>query len=112
MSRLEELINKFCPDGVKYIRTEDLCTDKFWLMPATPNYIDSGVPYITSKNIRNNHIDFDNVSYISEEDYTDMSKNRPIKNGDLLITMIGTIGEAAFVKTDAPFYGQNMYLLR
>lgn len=112
MNRLEELIEKLCPDGVEYKKTSDLCIDKFWLMPATPKYIECGIPYITSKNIRDNHIDFENVSYISENDYVAMSKNRAINKGDLLITMIGTIGEAAFVETDTAFYGQNMYLLR
>ena len=112
MIKLEKLIKELCPDGVEYKKTSDLCNDKFWLMPATPKYIDRGIPYLTSKNIRNNHIDFENVSYISEDDYIVMNKNRTINKGDLLITMIGTIGEAAFVKTDSPFYGQNMYLIR
>ena len=112
MTKLEKLIEELCPNGVEYKKTSDLCNDKFWLMPATPKYIDSGIPYLTSKNIKNNKIDFSNVKYISDDDYSIMSKNRMIQRGDLLITMIGTIGEAAFVETDIPFYGQNMYLLR
>ena len=41
MSRLEELIEKLCPEGVEYKKASDLCIDKFWLMPATPKYINS-----------------------------------------------------------------------
>ena len=112
MNKLQELINELCPDGVEYRKTSELCIDKFWLMPATPKYIEKGIPYLTSKNIKNNQIDFENVNYISEDDYMLMTKSRAINKGDLLITMIGTIGEAAFVKTTNQFYGQNLYLLR
>ena len=112
MSKLEELIKELCPDGVEYKPTKDIKIDSFWLMPATPSYIDSGVPYITSKNIRNGCIDFNDVKYISEDDYKTISSNRSIQTNDLLITMIGTIGESAFVEDFIEFYGQNMYLLR
>ncbi|MDY6056390.1 MAG: restriction endonuclease subunit S [Campylobacter lanienae] len=112
MSKLEELINKLCPNGVEFKKTKDLKRDSFWLMPATPNYIDKGVPYITSKNIRNGKIDFENVNYISQEDFIKISANRKIEKNDLLVTMIGTIGETAFVGDYCDFYGQNMYLIR
>lgn len=92
---------------------KDILADNFWIMPATPEYIDKGVPYITSKNIKNGAIDFSKVNYISQEDYENISKNRPILVGDILISMIGTLGETAEVKrSDGLFYGQNMYLVR
>ena len=92
---------------------KDILADDFWIMPATPEYIDKGVPYITSKNIKNGTIDFSKVNYISQEDYEYISKNRPILVGDILISMIGTLGETAEVKeTDGLFYGQNMFLVR
>ena len=81
-------------------------------MPATPEYQKSGIPYITSKNVKNGVIDFSDVKYISEEDYSMISANRSIQENDLLITMIGTIGEAAFVGKETKFYGQNIYLVR
>ena len=92
---------------------KDILADDFWIMPATPEYIDKGVPYITSKNIKNGTIDFSKVNYISQEDYEYISKNRPILVGDILISMIGTLGETAEVKeNDGLFYGQNMFLVR
>ena len=112
MSRLDELIRELCPDGIEYKTTADVKKDSFWLMPATPNYVMSGVPYITSKNVKNNQIDFDDVKYITKDDYVRISTNRSIQKNDLLITMIGTIGEAAFVGDFTEFYGQNLYLVR
>ena len=56
---------------------------------------------------------FDNSNYISKEDYEKISKNRPIVVGDILISMIGTLGETAVVtENDGKFYGQNMFLIR
>ena len=95
------------------MRVKDILQDSFWIMPATPNFINEGIPYITSKNIKNEKLNFDKVSYISEEDYKAISKNRPIIENDILVSMIGTLGEIAIVKqSDGVFYGQNMFLLR
>ena len=93
---------------------KDVLLDGFWIMPSTPAFVEGGeIPYITSKNIKVGKIDFSNVQYISREDFKTISKNRPIKINDLLISMIGTLGNVAIVKeTDGDFYGQNMYLLR
>lgn len=112
MNRIDELIKKLCPNGVEYKKASEIKIESFWLMPSTPTYIAEGVPYITSKNIKNGKINFENVNYISEKDYLSISGNRTIKKNDLLITMIGTIGETAFVEEDIKFYGQNMYLIR
>jgi len=99
---------------VKILTLKELSEDAFWIMPATPRFIANGeVPYITSKNIGGGHIDFTNIKRISRDSYESISKNRPIVKDDILISMIGTIGEVARVKTsDLEFYGQNMYLLR
>ena len=112
MSKIDDLINKLCPDGVEYKKTKELKNTSFWLMPATPHYISEGIPYITSKNIRDGKINFEDVNYISQEDYISISANRKIEKNDLLVTMIGTIGETAFVEDSIDFYGQNMYLIR
>lgn len=103
-------------DGVdiEWKSIEEIIVDKFWIMPATPKFNeDEEIPYITSKNIRGGNINFDKVKFISRSDYLELSRNRPILVGDILISMIGTIGEVARVKdTDLDFYGQNMYLIR
>ena len=113
MSRINGLIKEMCPSGVEYKKIKELCKENFWVMPSTPNYQNEGIPYITSKNIKNGKVMFDNVKYITENDYKSISCNRPIKENDFLISMIGTIGEVGIVKKeDLPFYGQNMYLLR
>ena len=112
MSKLDELIKELCPNGVEYKKTKDIVQEKFWIMPETPNFIEEGIPYITSKNIKNGFIDFKDIKYVSVDDYNRISNNRKIKKDDMLITMIGTIGEVAIVEDEIDFYGQNLYLLR
>jgi type I restriction enzyme S subunit len=111
LSFLEKLL-----DGaeVEWKALDDLVTDKFWIMPATPKFDESEkIPYITSKNIKGGNINFQKAKFISHEDYLNLTRNRPILAGDILISMIGTIGEVARVKnSDLDFYGQNMYLVR
>lgn len=113
MSKIDELIKEKCPNGVEYKNIKEICIDNFWVMPSTPKYQQEGIPYITSKNIRNGKVSFNDIKYIAKEDYNNISNNRTIKENDFLISMIGTIGEVGIVKKeDLPFYGQNMYLLR
>ncbi len=95
------------------VELKSFLSDSFWIMPATPKFTDSGIPYITSKNIKNGVIEFDTAKYISEKDFLKISKNRPIIKDDILISMIGTLGEGAIVKDQyTRFYGQNVYLIR
>jgi len=98
----------------KTVRLKDLTEATFWIMPSTPTYDElEGIPYITSKNLSKGSIDYKGSKRISQNSYDEITKNRPIKEDDLLIGMIGTIGEIARVReTDLPFYGQNMYLVR
>lgn len=108
MNYLEKLLQGA---PVEWKTLGEVCEDKFWIMPATPKFIEEGVPYITGKNLKNGKVSMKNIKYISYDDFKEMTKNRKIKKGDILISMIGTIGEIAIV--DNPeFYGQNIYLLR
>ena len=117
LNQLDELIKArfvemFGNDKYKTRTIKDVLCESFWLMPATPKYIEKGIPYITSKNIKNRILDLNDTKYISEDDYLRISKNRPVKPGDILVSMIGTLGQTAVVPKDKRFYGQNVYLLR
>lgn len=118
LSKLDELVKSrfvelFANKDYEKVTVSSVLNTGFWLMPATPEFIvDGEVPYITSKNIKNRTIDFDNVKYISKEAYKSISANRPTQKGDILVSMIGTLGQTAVIQDDREFYGQNLYLLR
>ncbi len=118
LAKLDELVKSrfvelFENGEYEKVTVHSVLNTAFWLMPATPEFIADGeVPYITSKNIKNRMIDFDNVKYISKEAYKSISSNRPTQKGDILVSMIGTLGQTAVIQDDREFYGQNLYLLR
>ena len=65
----------------------------------SPETVDIGKLYVTVSNVtKENNIDFESCSKISEESYLDLEKNgcRP-KKGDVLITKDGTIGRGLVV---------------
>lgn len=53
-----------------------------------------GVPYINVGDIHNGYINFDNIKHISEKVDEILKKSR-VNNGQVLLTMAGTIGNAA-----------------
>ena len=55
-----------------------------------------GVPYINVGDIQDGYIDFSNVKYISKK-VDEILKKSQVNNGQVLLTMAGTIGNAAVV---------------
>lgn len=52
---------------------------------------------LSSKNIEDDHITFNDPRYLSQEDFEAENKRTNIKPNDLLITIVGTIGRVAIV---------------
>jgi len=69
----------------------------------TPKYTDSGIPFISVKDIKCKQIYFDNCKYISNEEHEILYKRCNPQRGDVLITKSGTIGRTAIIKTDIIF---------
>ncbi|MBI6910307.1 restriction endonuclease subunit S [Pseudomonas palleroniana] len=69
----------------------------------TPTYIESGIPFISVKDIRDGTIDFTNTKYISDEEHAELRKRCQPQKGDLVITKSGTIGRTAIIKTNKEF---------
>ncbi len=78
----------------------------------SPKYIESGIPFITSKHLTDNGIDFTETNYISKENHIEFSKRSKVDNGDILFGMIGTIGKPNIVNTDFEFSIKNIALLK
>jgi type I restriction enzyme S subunit len=69
----------------------------------TPTYVESGVPFISVKDIRNGVIDFSSTKFISAEEHVELCKRCRPQKGDLLITKSGTIGRTALINTEVEF---------
>lgn len=68
---------------------------------------------ITSKNIANGKLDFTNVNYISKSDFDKINLRSKVDKGDILMAMIGTIGNPIIVNSDKiNFCIKNMALIK
>lgn len=80
----------------------------------SPKYVssDDGFPLITSKNLKNGYIDISNVDYISSEDYNKINSRSNVDFGDLLMPMIGSIGNPVLVNIAPNFAIKNVALFK
>ena len=74
----------------------------------TPEFIDSGIPFLSVDAIQDGKLVFDNSRYISYEDHTRyIKKCRPQRN-DILMGKAASTGKIAIVDTDIELvYGHH-----
>ena len=72
----------------------------------------SGHPFITSKNVKDGYINYDDVQYISDEDYEEINKRSKVDVNDILMGMIGTIGNLALIREEPDFAIKNVALIK
>lgn len=78
----------------------------------SPKFYDTGVPFVTSKNLDNGTLDFSSSKFISEEDHKKFSARSFVEDGDILFAMIGSIGNPVIVKKEFDFSFKNMALFK
>ena len=79
---------------------------------ASPLYKQEGYPFVTSKNVKDGSINYDDIQYISKEDYDEINKRSKVDVNDILMGMIGTIGNLALVRTEPSFAIKNVALIK
>lgn len=109
----ENRINLFkLPESWMWSISTDVCSSIRDGTHNTPEYIDEGVPLVTSKNLVNGMIDFNNTRNIHLKDHLEISKRSGVENGDVLFAMIGTIGNPVVIKSDKIFSVKNVALFK
>ena len=78
----------------------------------SPKYQDKGHPFVTSRNVKNGFINYDDVQYISDEDFNEINKRSKVDVNDILMGMIGTIGNMALIRTEPNFAIKNVALIK
>ncbi len=66
----------------------------------TPTYVNTGVPFLSVKDVKNNKINFSNVKYISYDEYSSISEASKPKRGDIIFGRVGTLGNPCIVDFD------------
>ena len=79
---------------------------------TSPQYFSSGHPFITSKNVKDGYINYDDVQFISDEDFEEINKRSKVDVNDILMGMIGTIGNLALVRETPDFAIKNVALIK
>jgi len=98
MSKLEELIAELCPDGVEYKTLADVTEFIKDGTHASLKSIDVGYPLLSAKDVYDGLVHTpDDCRKITEKDYQDIYKKYKLQIGDVLLTIVGSIGRTAIV---------------
>jgi len=108
LSQYDELLQstfiELFGDGENLRNLSDITTKITDGVHSKPQYIESGIPFISVKNITNLFLDFKDCKYISKEDHEQYCKRCKPELNDILYTKVGaTYGRAAIVNTDEEF---------
>lgn len=100
------------PDSWKWITLSDVVDVRDGTHDS-PKYVEKGVPFVTSKNLKNGTIDFSTVKFISQKDHESFIQRSNVEPGDILMAMIGSIGNAIMVPENAPEFSiKNVALFK
>ena len=78
----------------------------------SPQYYETGYPLVTSKNVTAGEIDLSNCSLIGEADYNKINERSKVDEGDIIMPMIGTIGNPVIVNIEPNFAIKNVALIK
>jgi type I restriction enzyme, S subunit len=99
----EEEIPYELPKGWEWVKLCELCyliTDG---THYTPRYVDSGVPFLSVKDVAHGKVDFSNCKKITLEEHKELTKRCKPEKNDILLTKVGTTGIAIVVDTEKEF---------
>lgn len=71
----------------------------------SPKYSETGIPFLSVKDITAGTIDFNNCHYISEEEYEKLPKGAKPSSGDILFCRVGTIGKPIILHDEIEKFG-------
>ena len=78
----------------------------------SPKKTETGIKLVTSKNIVGGSLDLTSAYFISELDAININKRSQVHINDVLLSMIGTVGEVALIEKEPNFVIKNVGLLK
>lgn len=78
----------------------------------SPKYVSDGYPLVTSKNLSEGRVDLTDVNLISKFDYDAINKRSKVDRGDLLMPMIGTIGNPVLIEQEPAYAVKNVAIVK
>lgn len=87
------------PKEWKFVKIEDIIDVRDGTHDS-PLSIEKGFPLITSKHLNEYDVNKEEANKISFEDYTNINKRSLVEPFDILISMIGTVGNICYIMYD------------
>jgi type I restriction enzyme, S subunit len=96
----------------KRILAEDFCLSVRDGTHDSPKESKSGKLLVTSKNLISGRLDLAKSYFISIDDFNEINKRSKVDQWDVLISMIGTVGEVTLIKHKPDFAIKNVGLFK
>ncbi|MGA7413725.1 MAG: restriction endonuclease subunit S [Bryobacteraceae bacterium] len=69
-----------------------------------PKRVAEGVPLLSARNIQDGRIDWSELySFIERDDYLEIARTNPVCRGDVLVTIVGSLGRSCVNDSSLPF---------
>ena len=100
------------PQGWNESQLQDYCLKVADGTHDSPKKTERGKLLVTSKNIIGGTLDLSKSYRISEEDFNDVNRRSKVDKNDVLLSMIGTVGEVCLIESEPDFAIKNVGLLK
>ena len=89
MTKLEELMRKYCPNGVETKKLCEVCRFQNGFAFKSNLFKEEGLPIIRISNISKGKLSSDGYVYFNPNDYKEKLDNYIVKPGDIVVAMSG-----------------------
>ncbi len=96
----------------RYIAASKFCASVRDGTHDSPKPVESGRRLVTSRHLTTGRLDLSQAYLISEVDYVAINKRSKVDRWDVLISMIGTVGEPCLIKEEPDFAIKNIGLFK
>ena len=100
------------PDGWVEAELDEFCTKVADGTHDSPKRTESGKLLVTSKNIIGGILDLSTSYRISEDNFNEINRRSKVDLNDVLLSMIGTVGEVCLIEQEPDFAIKNVGLLK
>ena len=91
------------PESWEWCRLGDILLKLTDGTHSTPKYTESGIPFISVKDVSSGRLDFSKCKHISEKEHSELYERCNPEYGDILLTKVGTTGIPVVVDTNEQF---------
>lgn len=91
------------PDNWKWVTLGSILLKLTDGTHKTPKYTESGVKFVSVKDMSSGVLSLDNTKFISAEEHIELFSRCDPQKGDMLLSKVGTTGVPAIIDTEEPF---------